>query len=134
MPDQHHPQVPPEPEEPAPQLYYPSGGASAGGTHETHGTSGSGMIWAGIALSFAVTVLSGVGAGAVSAVPGIPGAVLATVSSLWGVALFLAPIVMLFFARSRKFGIGMLIGFAVQLILAAGACIMLLVALSGMHN
>jgi hypothetical protein len=78
-------------------------------------------IWVGIALAVPLLIATGVVAGAASAIDD-SGALTAII----GLAGFVAPLVMLFFPGTRKLGLGLLIGYAVLFILAAGACVALL--------
>jgi hypothetical protein len=78
-------------------------------------------IWLGIGLSIPALILSGFLTG-VSGFVDSSGALSAVV----GGACLVAPIVMLFFGATRKVALGLLIGYAVILILFAGVCVALL--------
>ena len=83
-------------------------------------------IWLGIGLAIpviiATTVLAG-GAGAIDS----SGAS----SGLIALAGFVGPFVLLIPGSTRKVALGLIIGYGVLLILAAGACVALLAAYSG---
>jgi hypothetical protein len=78
-------------------------------------------IWLGIGLSIPALILSGFLTG-VSGFVDSSGALSAVV----GGACLVAPVVMLFFGATRKVALGLLIGYAVILILFAGVCVALL--------
>jgi len=78
-------------------------------------------IWLGIALAIPALLASGFVTGAAGFIDDSGG-----LSAILGLACFVAPIVMLFFRATRKVAIGLLIGYAVILVLFAGACIALL--------
>ncbi len=75
------------------------------------------------------SVITGVGSAAVNAVNGDP-AIGAAVSSLLGLLIFAAYIAAIVIPKTRWFALGILAGTAVLFILAAGACVALLVAYS----
>jgi len=74
-------------------------------------------------------VITGVGSAAVNAVNGDP-TIGAAVSSVLGLLIFAAYIAAIVIPRTRWFALGILAGTAVLFILAAGACVALLVAYS----
>lgn len=97
------------------------------------GMSNKAKFWIGVALSIPAVILgavvSGGGSAVVSALGGDPqaGAIL---SSVLGLLMFAGLIAAIVFERTRWFALGIIAGVAVLLILLAGACIVLLVALS----
>jgi hypothetical protein len=80
-------------------------------------------IWVGIACALPVLFLTGVVAAAVGSIDQ-----LGWLAGLIGLAAFVGPLVMLFFDGLRKFALGLIIGYAVLFVLAAGACVALLAA------
>lgn len=97
------------------------------------GISNKAKFWIGVALAIPVlivgSIVSGSGSAVVTGLGGAPeaGAIVSSVLGLLMLGGFIAAIV---FERTRWFAIGILAGLAVLLILLAGACIVLLVALS----
>lgn len=135
------PRQPPSPQPPSPQPPSPYGAPPPGqpaypppalpaypvsSTDRPHEQEGSGRIWLGIALSIPYLVVAGVVMGGLGNLGNGAGGDLA---GLVGLAVFAAPFVMLFFRATRKVAIGLLIGFAALMILAAGACVALLAGL-----
>jgi hypothetical protein len=86
-------------------------------------------IWLGIGLTIPILIGIGVLAGAAGALDNTGVATGLVVLS--GLAL---PIVLLFFRDSRKLGLGLLIGYSVLFILAAGACIALIASYDNMYG
>jgi hypothetical protein len=80
-------------------------------------------IWLGIGLAIPVLIAGSLLAAGVSAIDSS-----GAVSGLVGLAMFLGPFVLLVPSSTRKFALGLLIAYAVLLILAAGACVALLAA------
>lgn len=78
-------------------------------------------IWLGIGLAIPALLASGF-------ITGVAGFVdnSGALSAIVGLACLIAPIVMLFFRATRKVAIGLIIGYAVILVLFAGACVALL--------
>jgi hypothetical protein len=78
-------------------------------------------IWVGIALAIPALM-------ATAAVVALAGAIdnSGALSGLVGIACLVAPIVLLFFPATRKIALGLLIGYAVIVILLGGACVALL--------
>jgi len=97
------------------------------------GMSNKAKFWIGVVLTIpaiiAGSVITGVGSAAVNAVNGDP-AIGAAVSSLLGLLIFAAYIAAIVIPKTRWFALGILAGTAVLLILAAGACVALIVAYS----
>jgi hypothetical protein len=78
-------------------------------------------IWLGIGLSVPALIFTGFLTGVSGFVDGS-----GALSTVVGGGCVLAPIVMLFFAQTRKVALGLLIGYAVIVILLGGTCIVLL--------
>jgi hypothetical protein len=78
-------------------------------------------IWLGIGLAIPVLLAASVLAGGAGAIDDS-----GALSGLVGLAAFLGPFVLLVPSSTRKVAVGLLIGYAVLLILAAGACVALL--------
>ena len=101
------------------------------------GMSNKAKFWIGVVLALPVLVLAGIISGAASAVvDGISGdsnaaAAVAFVVGLGELAALVAAIV---FAPTRWFAIGVIAGVAVLFVLAAGACVVLIVGLSSSYN
>jgi hypothetical protein len=128
-------QPPPPPYGGPPQPPY---GGPPGPYPQQQPGSGSGMsnkakFWIGVALTIPAlivgSVITGSGSAAVDAMNGDP-AVGATVSSILGLLVLAAYIAMIVFPRTRWVALGILAGTAVLFILAAGACVALIVAYS----
>jgi hypothetical protein len=99
----------------------------------TPGMSNKAKFWIGVLLTIPAilvgSLITGAGSAAVDAVNGDP-AIGAAVSSLLGLLIFAAYIAAIVIPRTRWFALGILAGTAVLFILAAGACVALLVAYS----
>ncbi len=101
------------------------------------GMSNKAKFWIGVVLALPVLVLAGIISGAASAVvDGISGdsnaaAAVAFVVGLGELAALVAAIVL---APTRWFAIGVIAGVAVLFVLAAGACVVLLIGLSSSYN
>ena len=99
----------------------------------TPGMSNKAKFWIGVLLTIPAiilgSVITGVGSAAVNAVNGDP-AIGAAVSSVLGLLIFAAYIAAIVIPRTRWFALGILAGTAVLFILAAGACVALIVAYS----
>ena len=101
------------------------------------GMSNKAKFWIGVALSLPAMVVAGIVTGGGSALADALGAdpqvggIVSTVLGLLLLAAFVAAIVL---DRTRWFALGILAGGAVLFILAAGACIVLLVAFIGSYN
>jgi hypothetical protein len=99
--------------------------------------SNKAKFWIGVALALPVVIVAGIISGAASAlVDGISGssdagAAVAFVVGLGELAALVAAIV---FARTRWFALGVIAGVAVLLILAAGACVVLIVAVTSSYS
>ena len=97
------------------------------------GMSNKAKFWLGVLLTIPAiivgSVITGVGSAAVDAVNGDP-AIGAAVSSLLGLLILAAYIAMIVIPKTRWFALGILAGTAVLFILAAGACVALIVAYS----
>jgi hypothetical protein len=104
---------------------------------QSGGMSNKAKFWVGVALALPTIVLAGLISGATSAVAdGISGdsalaGVAAVVVGLGELAALIGAIV---WERTRWFAVGVIAGGAVLLILAAGACVVLLVALSNSYG
>ena len=97
------------------------------------GMSNKAKFWIGVLLTIPAiivgSVITGAGTALVDAVNGDP-AIGAAVSSLLGLLILAAYIAMIVIPKTRWFALGILAGTAVLLILAAGACVALIVAYS----
>jgi hypothetical protein len=101
------------------------------------GMSNKAKFWIGAVLALPVIVVAGLISGAVSAVAdGITGSSSVTgfAAALVGLGELAAVIGAIVWERTRWFAIGVIAGGAVLLILAAGACIVLLVAFTNSYN
>ena len=97
------------------------------------GMSNTAKFWIGVALAIPALIVGGIITGAGSAVATGVGAgseVGSLVSSILGLGVFAGFIAALVIERTRWFAIGIMAGTAVLFILAAGACVVLLVGLS----
>jgi hypothetical protein len=83
-------------------------------------------IWLGIGLAIPVIIATTVLAGGASAIDSS-----GATSGLISLAGFLGPFVLLVPGSTRKVALGVIIGYGVLLILAAGACVALLAAYNG---
>jgi hypothetical protein len=124
-------QPPPPPYGGPPQSPY---GSPAGPPPEpVPGMSNKAKFWIGVLLTIPAiivgSVITGGGSAAVNALNGDP-AIGAAVSSLLGLLILVAYIAAIVIPRTRWFALGILAGTAVLLIVAAGACVALLVAYS----
>ena len=124
-------QPPPPPYGGPPQSPY--GGPPGPPPEPAPGMSNKAKFWIGVLLTIPAIVvgsaITGVGSAAVNAVNGDP-AIGAAVSSLLGLMIFAAYIAAIVIPKTRWFALGILAGTAVLFILAAGACVALLVAYS----
>lgn len=99
--------------------------------------SNKAKFWIGVVLALPVLVLAGIISGAASAaVDGITGdynaaGAVAFVVGLGELAALVAAIV---FAPTRWFAIGVIAGIAVLFVLAAGACVVILIGLSNSYS
>jgi hypothetical protein len=129
-------QQPPPPPYGGPPGNYPPGNdppayPPQGPGQPRDGMSNKAKFWIGVALTIPVAIVCSIISGGSSAiVEGVGGdssvgAAVAGVVSLGQLGVFIAAIVV---ERTRWFALGVLAGGAVLLILAAGACIVLLVA------
>ena len=99
--------------------------------------SNKARFWIGVALSLPALIVAGIISGGGSAVAEGLGAdpqAGAIVSSILGLLLFAGFIASIVFERTRWFALGILAGAAILFILAAGACIVLLVAFANSFN
>ena len=101
------------------------------------GMSNKAKFWIGVALTLPVLVVAGVISGVASAVvDGISGSTsaasaVAFVVGLGQLAVVVAAVV---YARTRWFAIGVIAGVAVLFVLAAGACVVLIIGLTSSYN
>jgi len=130
-------QQPPSPYGGPPGDYPPGNYPQQGPGQPPEGMSNKAKFWIGVALAIPGLVVSGVISGAGTAVvdglggdPGL-GAVISGIIGLLLLAVFIAMIV---FSRTRWIALGMLAGAAILFILAAGACVVLIVALSNSYG
>ena len=97
------------------------------------GMSNKAKFWIGVLLTIPAiivgSVITGAGTALVDAVNGDP-AIGAAVSSVLGLLIFAAYIAAIVIPKTRWFALGILAGTAVLFILAAGACVALIVAYS----
>ena len=97
------------------------------------GMSNKAKFWIGVLLTIPAIIvgsaITGAGSAAVNAVNGDP-AIGATVSSVLGLLVLAGYIALIVIPKTRWFALGILAGTAVLLILAAGACVALLVSYS----
>jgi hypothetical protein len=124
-------QQPPPPPYGGPPGSYPPAPYPSQGPGRPGGMSNKAKFWIGVALSIPALIVAGIVTGAGSALADGLGAgsdASAIVSSFLGLLLFVGFIASLVIEKTRWFAIGILAGLAVLLILAAGACIVLLVA------
>lgn len=114
---------------------YPPQGVSPG---QPRGTmSNKAKFWIGVALALPTLVVAGLVAGAGSALADGLGADPQTggiVSGLIGLLLLAGFIASIVLPRTRWFALGVLAGVAVLFILAAGACVVLLVAFTRSYS
>lgn len=125
-------QQPPSPYGGPPGPYPPGPGQPA-----PSGMSNKAKFWIGVVLALPAMFLAGAVTGGVgAAAEAVTGSsdvasAAASVSGLGFLAAFIAAIV---WSRTRWFALGALAGGALLLILAAGACIVILVALTNSYN
>lgn len=101
------------------------------------GMSNKAKFWIGVLLSLPALFVAGVVTGGGSWVADGLGAdpqVGAIISSVLGLLLFVGFVFMVVIEKTRWFAIGMVAGGAILLILLAGACVVLLVALTSSYN
>ena len=123
----------------------PYGGPPPGGPPGPYGQPGGprgglsdrAKFWIGVALALPVVLLGSVVSGAVSSLMSLLGAdpgVSAAIAGLVGLVELAALVVAVVFERTRWFAIGVIAGTAILLILAAGACVVLIVALTNSYS
>ncbi len=128
---------PPTPPYGGPPGPYPQGPSGPPLGPPPGGMSNKAKFWIGVALTVPVMIVSslvtGAGSAAVDAAGGDPGvgAALSGLLALTMLGLFVAACVV---QRTRWFALGILAGTGILLILAAGACVVLLVALTQSYN
>ena len=124
-------QPPPPPYGGPPQSPY--GGPPGPPPEPAPGMSNKAKFWIGVLLTIPAiivgSVITGAGSALVDAVNGDP-AIGAAVSSVLGLLIFAAYIAAIVIPKTRWFALGILAGTAVLFILAAGACVALIVAYS----
>jgi hypothetical protein len=97
------------------------------------GMSNTAKFWIGALLALPVAILGSIVVGIVSGVGSAiddSGTASGVLGSLAGFGELIALVVALVFAKTRWFAIGVIAGVAVLTVLAAGACVVLLVAFS----
>jgi hypothetical protein len=112
---------------------YPPNPYGSGPDQPRDGMSNKAKFWIGVAITIPVivvcSVISGASSAVVEGVGGDPstGAAVAGVVSIAQLAVFVAALIV---DRTRWFALGVLAGTGVLLILAAGACVVLIIGLS----
>jgi hypothetical protein len=119
-PEEQQPPSPYQGSAPQPPGNYPAGGYSAPQRSDRW------KVWLGIALAIPVLAVTTVLAGAVGQVDN-----LGSLAGLIGLTGLLGPIVLLFLPATRKLALGLIIGYAALVILAAGACVALIATWDG---
>jgi hypothetical protein len=110
---------------------YPPAPYDHGQPHD--GLSNKAKFWIGVALTIPTLILAGIVSGAASAATeGVggdasAGAAVAGVVGLLELGVFVAAVII---EKTRWFALGILAGTAILLILAAGACVVLIIGLS----
>lgn len=101
------------------------------------GTSNKAKFWIGVVVALpaivVASIISGAGAAVVDAVGGDP-AVGAAVSGAIALVLLAGFVTLVVLERTRWIALGILAGTAIVVILAAGACVALLVAYSNSYG
>ncbi len=126
-------QQPPSPPYGGPPGPYPPNPYGPGPGQPRDGMSNKAKFWIGVALTIPVLIVAGIVSGASSAVvEGVggdasAGAAVAGVVGLLQLAVFVAAVII---EKTRWFALGVLAGTATLLILAAGACVVLIIGLS----
>ena len=129
-------QLPPPPYD-GPPGPYPPNPYGSGPEQPRDGMSNKAKFWIGVALAIPViivgSVISGASSAVINAISGdsAAGAAVVGIVSLGQLGLFIAAVV---WEKTRWFALGILAGTAVLLILAAGACVVLIVALTNSYN
>jgi len=99
--------------------------------------SNKAKFWIGVVLAVPVLVLAGIVSGAASAVvDGVSGDsnAAASVAFVVGLGELAAVVAAIVFAPTRWFAIGVIAGLAVLFVLAAGACVVLIVGLTNSYS
>jgi hypothetical protein len=123
-------------EQPPHSPYGPAYGGPPG-QPPSKGMSNKAKFWIGVVVALPAIIVAGIISGAVSAVvEGVGGdpALGAAVAGVVGLGLFAGFIVLVVFEGTRWVALGMLAGTAILFILAAGACVVLLIGLSQSYN
>ena len=97
------------------------------------GMSNTAKFWIGVLLALPVVILGSIVVGIVSGIGSAlddSGTASGVLGSLAGFGELIALVVAIIFAKTRWFAIGVIAGVAVLTVLAAGACVVLLVAFS----
>jgi len=101
------------------------------------GMSNKSAFWIGVVLAlpalFVVSLVLGVGAAVGEGLVGDP-AVGGVISALLGVGLLAGLVTAIVVPKTRWFALGVLAGAAILLIVAAGACVVLLIALTQSYS
>lgn len=117
-----------------PQLpSYPPNQPSPYGQPPKEGMSNKAQTWLGIALTIPLVLVMSLIGGALGALGNGSSASTTVAGAVIPLASMGVPIALLFSSRTRFIGVGLFIGYAVLLIVAAGACVVLLAALSSSH-
>ena len=99
--------------------------------------SNKAKFWIGVVVALPAIIVAGVISGAGSAVvDGVGGdsSVGALVSGVIALVLLVGYVMMIVFERTRWVALGMLAGTAILMVVAAGACVALLVAYSNSYS
>ena len=95
--------------------------------------SNTAKFWIGLVLALPVAIVAGIIVGVVSGIGSAlddSGTASGILGSVAGFGELVAVVVALVFAKTRWFALGVIAGIAVLTVLAAGACVVLLVAFS----
>ena len=101
------------------------------------GMSNTAKFWIGVLLALPVVLVGGILVGIVSGIGSAlddTGTASGILGSLAGFGELIAVVVTLVLDKTRWFALGVIAGVAVLTVLAAGACVVLLVAFSNSYN
>ena len=130
-------QPPPPPYGGPPGNHPPGPYLPPGPDQPRRGMSNKARFWIGVALSLPALVVAGIVTGGGSALADGLGAdpqVGGVVSLVLGLLLLAGFVAAIVVARTRWFALGILAGVAILFILAAGACVVLLVAFTSSYS